>query len=261
MRENGRQDQMISVLIYCHDKYNTEEIHDLCNMNNALLGNEHLTVLKYSGEASPAEAVSKENITIDLIFYEILSETDVEELKKIRMLYATAEIMVIAPASVPTESYLIPDIRPIMFLEESSDETTKKQQIHDFFVFFHEKRMRDHSADKLIIDTRKEKRYLNYNQIVCMEACEKKIKVYYNQEQLSFYGSLKELETKLPSNFIRCHRSFIVNSIYISRMNLAQNNLLLEENLVIPISRKYKNELVHTLSKGKINRNPNESQG
>lgn len=251
---------MISVLIYCHDKMHIEEIHNLCSYNIALMGNEQLSVLRYSRDDSPSEASSQENVTIDLIFYEILSEADLEELRELRLLYEEAEVLIIAPSWIPTEWYLVPDIRPVMFLPEACDNITKKERIHDFFVYFYEKRMMLQSTDMLIIDVKEEKRFLNYDQIICLEASEKKIKVYYNQEQIFFYSSLKALERKLPSNFIRCHRSYIVNSIYISRMNLAQSNLIVKDKLVIPISKKFRNKMIHRLKKGNFNRYADESQ-
>lgn len=251
---------MISILIYCHDEKHMEEIHELCKYNTVLMGNEELAVLKYSGDESPSEAASRESTSIDLVFYEICTETDVEELKKIRLLYEEAEIMIMASLSIPTNWYLIPDIRPVMFLSEPSNKITKNEQVHDFFVFFYRKRMKNHFEDTLVIDIKKDKRYLNLNRIICLEACEKKIKIYYDQEQIHFYGSLKELEKKLPSNFIRCHRSFIVNSTYISRMNISQNNFLMREKLVIPISKKYKNKVIQLLKQGIINREIGEYQ-
>ena len=115
------------------------------------------------------------------------------------------------------------------------------------------KRMRNYSEDRLIIDIKEGKRYLTYDHIICFEAFEKKIKVSYNQEKLSFYGSLKELERVLPSGFIRCHRSYIVNAIYIKEMNHKQNILILQNKLVVPISKKFKNNMIHQLNEMKMN--------
>lgn len=53
-------------------------------------------------------------------------------------------------------------------------------------------------------------------------------------------AKLKELELKLPSNFIRCHRSYIVNTDYITKINL--DDIWVSENN-IPISTMYKEDI------------------
>lgn len=52
-------------------------------------------------------------------------------------------------------------------------------------------------------------------------------------------GSLKEIEGQLPPNFIRCHRSYIVNKNFIKTNNT--NGLVMHNNEIIPISRSFKN--------------------
>lgn len=49
---------------------------------------------------------------------------------------------------------------------------------------------------------------------------------------------LKEIEEELPENFVRTHRSFIVNRTYIDQRSAAE---LKVKGHVIPISRSYKN--------------------
>jgi tetratricopeptide (TPR) repeat protein len=54
-------------------------------------------------------------------------------------------------------------------------------------------------------------------------------------------GSLKQLENQLPSNFFRCHKSYIVNTNYIKSNNVKE--IIMANNDVIPISRNYKMDL------------------
>ncbi len=50
-------------------------------------------------------------------------------------------------------------------------------------------------------------------------------------------AKLKDLETKLPSYFIRCHRSYIINTKFIDRINLDEVQL---RNELIPISQQFR---------------------
>lgn len=51
-------------------------------------------------------------------------------------------------------------------------------------------------------------------------------------------GKLSEITTELPPNFIRCHRSYIVNSNYIK--SSSSKGIVLHNNKEIPVSRSFK---------------------
>ena len=51
-------------------------------------------------------------------------------------------------------------------------------------------------------------------------------------------GKLKQIREELPPNFIQCHRSYIVNSNFIKKIN--RENLILIDNTIIPISRSFR---------------------
>jgi len=51
-------------------------------------------------------------------------------------------------------------------------------------------------------------------------------------------GKLKQIKEELPPNFIRCHRSYIVNTNFIKQINAT--SLILINQEILPISRSYK---------------------
>ena len=53
-------------------------------------------------------------------------------------------------------------------------------------------------------------------------------------------AKLKDLEEKLPSNFLRCHRSYIINSDFIERINLDE---VVVKSDAIPISQQFKDNI------------------
>lgn len=57
------------------------------------------------------------------------------------------------------------------------------------------------------------------------------------QGKIMTLAKLKELETKLPSNFIRCHRSYIINTKFIKHINLDEVQIGKE---LIPISQQFR---------------------
>lgn len=56
-------------------------------------------------------------------------------------------------------------------------------------------------------------------------------------------GRLKDLEEQLPPNFIRLHRSYIVNRNFIKGYD-AQSVFLLNGD-IIPIGRTFRNKMDH----------------
>ena len=74
------------------------------------------------------------------------------------------------------------------------------------------------------------------------ESLQKKIWIYRNENQYKTTIPLKELQTRLPSNFVRIHRSYIVNLNYISRISkdFSSNYIIfLKNGIELPVSQSY----------------------
>jgi len=73
--------------------------------------------------------------------------------------------------------------------------------------------------------------------------------IYNDKTKLFVNYSLKVLELKLPEeNFVRCHRSYLVNIDKVVKFIRASNfKLLLENGLEVPISRNKKREVIKKL--------------
>lgn len=83
------------------------------------------------------------------------------------------------------------------------------------------------------------------------ESLQKKIWIYRNENQYKTAIPLKELQTRLPSNFVRVHRSYIVNLNYISRISkdFSSNYIIFLKNGVeLPVSQSYIHNLKAALS-------------
>lgn len=82
--------------------------------------------------------------------------------------------------------------------------------------------------------------------IVYIESLQKSTWFYSGSEQFKTSITLKELQTKLPSNFLRIHRSFIINIHFIKRIkrDLASNFIvILKDGKELPVSQSYLNNL------------------
>ena len=59
-------------------------------------------------------------------------------------------------------------------------------------------------------------------------------------QELVFSGTLSQLEEALPPEFIRCHKSFIVNQRHILSVDRTNAVILLDNRMELPISRSYR---------------------
>lgn len=82
---------------------------------------------------------------------------------------------------------------------------------------------------------------LNLNNIVYFESNLRKITAYMiDGTSLTFYNKLSKLEEEISSSmFVRSHRSFLVNVMFIK--NIVGLDIMTINNKIIPISKKYLN--------------------
>ncbi|MFJ7700924.1 LytTR family DNA-binding domain-containing protein [Lysinibacillus fusiformis] len=84
------------------------------------------------------------------------------------------------------------------------------------------------------------------NKVSHIESLQKKTWFYVESEQFKTNITLKELQLRLPSYFIRIHRSYIVNIHFIKRMarDLTSNFIItLVDGSELPVSQSYINNL------------------
>lgn len=150
-------------------------------------------------------------------------------------------------------------LTPIIFITAlPSKELLAFKEIHcyDYIVKpFKEETVRDAVNTILKYGVKKEK-YISFDlkdymyriktdDIIYLEAVQRKIEVVTTKErfQVSNY-TLNGLQDELTDNFVRCHRGYIVNTLYISKIDKVQNVLDLEyTDIRIPIGRSFKEAL------------------
>lgn len=104
------------------------------------------------------------------------------------------------------------------------------------------------SEEVLVVKTKDGKSRIPYSAIRYMESREKKIYACTAVREYSFYSTIEQMEEELPRNFVRCHRSYIVNRECIENVQLSKGILILAGDIYIPVSRKYKNILKEYMS-------------
>lgn len=96
-------------------------------------------------------------------------------------------------------------------------------------------------SENIVINTRKSVVSLRYQDILYIEIAAHNLRFHtINQiDALETRGRLLDVVASLPSElFVRCHRSFLVNLMYVRQ--LSTNTLMIAGATVIPLGRKYK---------------------
>ena len=82
---------------------------------------------------------------------------------------------------------------------------------------------------------------LPYDQILYIEALNKKLTICTVRQSISVRQSMNSLADALPQYFLRCHRSYIVNMKYVVSTDYREMLLTLSDGSRLPIARSMKN--------------------
>lgn len=76
------------------------------------------------------------------------------------------------------------------------------------------------------------------------------MKVIYhtNNHDYETYSTFNKISENLPLNFVRCHKSYIVNIDNIQNVESNSNTILFSNNISCSIGPKYKNNLMEVLN-------------
>lgn len=99
----------------------------------------------------------------------------------------------------------------------------------------------DKENDKFRFQYGKEYYSIPFGEIMYFTSNKRKITVVTQKMQYFFYGKIKDLAEKLPSDFIVIHQSYIVNSKYI--VHYTYETIELASKAVLPISTKYRKKV------------------
>ena len=81
---------------------------------------------------------------------------------------------------------------------------------------------------------------IDENEIRYIERDGMKVILHTNFENIEIYSSFKKLLEQLPNNFVRCHKSYIVNINNITKIKPSSNLIYFKDNSNCDIGPKYK---------------------
>lgn len=228
---------MISMLIYDRVKKELQNLDEAVRCQAAHLSDEYWNIL-LAGTVKEAAACAKEVSLLDTACMDITGEGDFACVEELRKRFKEMFLLIIADTSISPMSYVRPGIMASSLLLRPFDGREVDRVIKEFLEAYLERS--DAGLGSFVVESKEGKLYIPYDKIYYFEAREKKLYIQTDREEYGFHGTIDRLEDELPQHFMRCHRSFIVNTRKIEKVMLSQNIICLTEGRDVPLSRSYK---------------------
>ena len=180
-----------------------------------------------------------ENFRMDISCLDLTMEGTLDAAKTIRRNNPSGYIILIADSRISPVVYMRPTINAESLLMKPLRTGDVNEVLREAFTSYVQ---RVGSAEKknFLVENREGRMLIDYDRINFFESREKKVFLATDTEEDGFYETLDNLEKKLAGDFIRVHRSFLVNVKKINRVFLAQGRMILSNGEEITISRSYK---------------------
>ena len=234
--------QMISMMTFCSELQELMRIKNNSKKHVAVLS-EDKWVMDFYDKIEEFKIKIKENPQLDIICYELEPEHGISYASYIRKCYEQAYLILIADANISPIEYIKPDILPTgLIITPATNEDVSKVLWNVFEAFMD--KINKNKLDKVyVVANREDRIIIPYSDILYFEARNKKVYIRYKNEEVGFYESMDKLEMELEDDFIRTHRGFLINKSMIRKISLSENMVMLKNDIIIPLSRRYKGEL------------------
>lgn len=245
---------MISMILYDKEKNECKLLIQSSKDAVAYCSDDVLEMLEIPDFEKVKQYLEEKNL-LDAAFLDVTKEDGLVLSRKIRGDSELSELLLIADDTISPMKYLTPDIRAASLLLRPFTKEQSNDVVFQFFRSLYRRRNFHKESEKvLILENQNGKTAIPFSDIYFLEVKEKKISIRLKQMAYSKYDTLENMLKKLPDDFIRCHRSFVVNKTYIKNIKLSENTIYLENGLQVPLSRTYKATLKEYIGSLKENR-------
>lgn len=90
--------------------------------------------------------------------------------------------------------------------------------------------------------------YISYGDIQYFVSEGRKIRIVTTHGEKEFYGKIRELEKKVPKDFLKIHQSYLVHTLFVSRYAYEEVELI--DGTILSISKKYRKQVREKLLQG-----------
>lgn len=211
-------------------------------------------LMKKTGSVQIPECVQKidqlrtcleEPEQLQMLVCDVTTKGIIPLLEQARGRNAGMKLVLVADGTVSPVQYIRPTILPTALLWRPLQADNTRDTLWDVLrtISVAEQVGDDAAVGVFPVEIRGCLRQIPYHEILFFEASNKRLNLHTRRKVITFSGTLEKLTEELPKEFIRVHKSFIVNRNAILRIQFGQNQIYFEDDIFVPISRSYKSEL------------------
>lgn len=154
--------------------------------------------------------------------------------KKVFIVFVTAHIELL---------YMLvnQNIMPSGFIGKPTDENDIRKAVLSVLDYYNTDS--ENNLNSINISTGSTVYKILCDEIIYIEALNKKINIYTDKQRISCYNSLSALSSELGENFLRCHNSYIINKQKVKSVHFSEQYIEMENGSKVSISRTYKTEV------------------
>lgn len=205
------------------------------------------------GSAGELKKIAEEGEKLDLVCLDLTMQTTEQVLAAaglIRQSCPTAHMILIASSRISPVRYMRPSISAQSLLLKPLDMDSIREVLSESVRSYIARFKSRDDEQYFVVETRGERELIPMDRIRYYETREKKVFLNTGDREYPFYDTLDQLEERLSEKFLRCHRSYLVNKMRISKVYLSRNTLVLDEGEEIPLSRSYKPQVKQFMEEG-----------
>ncbi|MDD2980439.1 MAG: LytTR family DNA-binding domain-containing protein [Hespellia sp.] len=176
----------------------------------------------------------------DMICIDITVKGAIPLAMRMREKNPLAYIILIADTKISPVAYMKPSIRAESLMLKPLSNQAIREVLTEAYQSFLKRFYHPDEKKVFVIENKTGRTLVDYESINFFESRDKKVYLNTDAKEYGFYETLDQLEERLAENFIRCHRSFLVNKNKILQIFLSRNTIVLQGEMEVPVSRTYK---------------------
>lgn len=228
------------MLVYSIKQSEIQLLENVARDVFAFMGDKKLNIVVCKTDKEVNDAIGDLEL-LELAIVDITADGGLDVVKTLKKRYSNMEIMLIADTTISPMVYINPNIKAASLILKPYTVKDLNPVMKDFLSLVDAKS--DDVQDVFWVESDNDKLCVPLDKIYYIEARDKKVFIRLNSIEYPMYDTIENLSTSMPPNFIRCHRSYIVNTSYISKVKFSDSMILLTEGKMVPLSRSYKSQL------------------
>lgn len=236
----GAINKMLSIMLYSKKQEETKILETVLREIIAFSDKEDLKIYCCKDLCELEEKVQKSD-NLDLICVDITNKNALDTAEKLRKYHQNVIIILIVDHTLSPVEYIKPTILAAALLLRPINLSMAQKTLKEVLIL--KKQHNDDKDIKFMFSISGDTYQIPFHNILYFESREKKVFLRTAHKEYGFHDTMEKLEQKLPNEFLRCHKSYIINKTFMTEIKLSKNFLILQNNILIPLSRTYKDSI------------------